>query len=223
MKSKESEKLLGVQVSSNLDWSTHVEKLCNTLRQRIGILKRIKHKVPVSKLKILAEAIFTSKIRYAIAVYLNPRMGEEESMNENLRRLQVLQNDMLRVIIGKKRSAHVNMSKLRKEMKVFSINQLNCYHTLVEAHNIVKFKSVEDLYTKLVPDQTEMIEDNRQTRSMTRGDLKVPIKPKEKCVGFSWTAPKLYNKLPLDIRNSESPNSFKHQVKRWIWDGNVPE
>ena len=71
-------------MSSNLDWSTHVEKLCNTLRQRIGILKRITHIVPVSKLEIVAEAIFTSKIRYAIAVYLNPRMGEEESMNENL-------------------------------------------------------------------------------------------------------------------------------------------
>ena len=144
-------------------------------------------------------------------------------MNENLRRLEVHQNDMLRVINGKKRSACVNMSKLRRELKVFSINQLNCYHVLIEAYDIVKFKSVEELYNKLVPDQTEMDEDNRQTRSMTRGDLKVPLKPKEKCVGFSWTCPKLWNKLAPEIRHSDSPNSFKDQIKKWIWDGNVPE
>ena len=117
----------------------------------------------------------------------------------------------------------MNMSKLRRDLKVFSINQLNCYHVLVEAYNIVQFKSVEELYNKLVPDQSEMVEDNRQTRSMTRGDLKVPAKPKEKCIGFSWTSPKLWNKLPLQIRHTDSLNGFKDQVKKWIWDGNVPE
>ena len=45
VKSKESEKLLGVQVSANLDWNTHVNKLCTTLKQRLGLMRRIKHKI----------------------------------------------------------------------------------------------------------------------------------------------------------------------------------
>ena len=220
IKSKETEKLLGVHVSSNLDWNTHVEKLCRTLKQRLGLLRRIKQKIPANKLRIVAEAIVTSKIRYAIAVYINPRLSEEDCMNANLQRLQVIQNDMLRVIHGKKRSAHVNMTRLRKELNVFSINQLTCYHMLVETFNIVKFKSVEHLHSKMVTGESDW--NDRQTRSMTRGDLKVPKRPKESCVGFSWTAPKLWNKLPTQITQIDSPQSFKVQVKRWIWDGNVP-
>ena len=34
------------------------------LRKRIGILKRIKQKVPADKLSIIADAIFNSVIRY---------------------------------------------------------------------------------------------------------------------------------------------------------------
>ena len=45
LKSKEAEKLLGVTISSNLDWKTHVDSLCKTLKQRIGLLRRIKYKV----------------------------------------------------------------------------------------------------------------------------------------------------------------------------------
>ena len=126
---------------------------------------------------------------------------------------------MLRVIHGKKRSAHVNMSKLRSEMGVFSINQLACYHVLVEAFNIVNHKSVEELHSRMVPGENRI---DRTTRSITRGDLKVPKKPKEKCLGFSWTAPKLWNKLPLHIRQITNPKTFKPQLKQWIWDGNVP-
>ena len=220
MSNQKSEKLLGVQVSSNLDWNTHIKKLCGSLKQRLGLLRRIKHKIPANKLRIVAEAIFTSKIRYAIAVYLNPRLSGEESVSTNLQRLQVLQNDMLRVIHGKKRSDHLNMTKLRRDLKVFSVNQLTCYHVLVENFNIVKFKSVEHIHNKMVPSESD--NDDRQTRSMARGDLIVPKKPKDCCLGFSWSAPKLWNMLPTAIRDIKSPQSFKSQVKKWIWDGNVP-
>ena len=82
-------------------------------------------------------------------------------MSTNLQRLQVLQNDMLRVIHGKKRSDHLNMTKLRRDLKVFSVNQLTCYHVLVENFNIVKFKSVEHLHNKMVPSESD--NDDRQT------------------------------------------------------------
>ena len=95
LKSKEAEKLLGVTISSNLDWKTHVDSLCKTLKQRIGLLRRIKYKVNKDKLHIIAEAIFTSKIRYG-TVYSSPRLEEDEAENSDIQKIQVLQNDMLR-------------------------------------------------------------------------------------------------------------------------------
>ena len=78
LESKPSEKLLGMHVSFNLDWKVHFEKLYKILNQRIGLLRRIKHKVPRDKLPIFAEAIFTSKIRYGLAVYSTPRLNSQE-------------------------------------------------------------------------------------------------------------------------------------------------
>ena len=104
VESKDSEKLLGLQVSAKLDWKVHLDKLAITLRQRLGLLRRIKYKVPNDKLQIIAEAIFTSKIRYGLPVYYRPRITEEDPSCKRQDTMQVLQNDMLRLVAGYKRS-----------------------------------------------------------------------------------------------------------------------
>ena len=50
----------------------------------MGLLKRIKKRVPKDKLIIIAEAIFNCKIRYGIAVYLIPISEREEVKTEKL-------------------------------------------------------------------------------------------------------------------------------------------
>ena len=45
----ESEKLLGVTINSDLNWTSHVDKLSIALKQRLGLLRRIKHKINSNK------------------------------------------------------------------------------------------------------------------------------------------------------------------------------
>ena len=59
-----TEKLLGLHINADLKWNSHIDEISSVLRKRIGILKRIKQKVPVDKLSISADAIFNSVIRY---------------------------------------------------------------------------------------------------------------------------------------------------------------
>ena len=51
---------------------------------------------------MIAEAIFNSKIRYGISVYLNPVFDNEDlkakKLSKNATTLQTLQNTMLRLI-----------------------------------------------------------------------------------------------------------------------------
>ena len=70
---KKTEKLLGLNISSNLDWDTHVDMLCISLKQRMGLIARAKDKVTKHKLRIISEAIFMSKVRYGLAVYTKPK------------------------------------------------------------------------------------------------------------------------------------------------------
>ena len=66
-----SEKLLGLHINSNFEWSSHVEKIKIELKKRTGLLRRIKNRVPKDKLILIAEAIFDSKVRFGVSVYLN--------------------------------------------------------------------------------------------------------------------------------------------------------
>ena len=129
---KETEKLLGLHINANLDWKQHVDKISAELMKRLGLLKRIKKRVPISSLLIIAEAIFNAKIRYGISVYLKPTFEKEdvktEKLTEEMRQLQTQQNHMLRMVFGHSINDHVNMKKLREKIKMFSVNQMAIYH-----------------------------------------------------------------------------------------------
>ena len=65
-------------VKSNFEWSTHVEKISIELKKRNGLLRRIKNRIPKYKLIMVADAIFKSRVRYGIAVYLKTVFDEED-------------------------------------------------------------------------------------------------------------------------------------------------
>ena len=52
-------------------------------------------------------------------------------------------------------------------------------------------------------------------------NLKVPEKPKLKCMGFTYNGAKLFNMLPPQTREIKDPNTFKTVMKNWIWE-NIP-
>ena len=58
-------------------------------------------------------------------------------------------------------------------------------------------------------------------RSITKKDLKVPEKPQLKCLGFTYNGAKLFNMLPIEMKQMEDPNTFKTMTKNWIWE-NIP-
>ena len=95
-----------MKIQGDLNWDCHIEELKKKLKQRIGLLKRLRHVIPKNVLRLAAEAIFTSKLRYGIASYLCPKLKDEPGSNATLKELTVIQNDMLRAITGKKLSDH---------------------------------------------------------------------------------------------------------------------
>ena len=152
LESASSEKLLGLRINSDLNWSTHVDKLCTTLKQRLGLLRRIKHKINSHKLKIVAEAIFSSKMRYGMSVFTIPKFefnNFEQTMDPNISKLQVIQNDMVRLLIGKNRKSQTNMEKARHKLKIMSVNQLSCYHVAIEMYNVINNMSSETLHKEM--------------------------------------------------------------------------
>lgn len=73
LKSKKSDKLLGLHINSNFEWNTHVDKLLITLKQRLGMLKRISTKIPrpcVSRYLLNLYSIAKSGMELQCMVYI---------------------------------------------------------------------------------------------------------------------------------------------------------
>ena len=132
-----SEKLLGLHISRDFNWKIHVDKTVAELNKRLGLMRRMRNRLPRRKLLMVAESFFNSVIRYGIAVYLKPIYEEEDvkirKLSTEARKLQVIQNTMLRMIYGYKMEDMVNMENMREEIGMFSVNQMNCYHVLLKA------------------------------------------------------------------------------------------
>ena len=64
------------------------------------------------------------------------------NLSTEARKLQTIQNTMLRMIFGFRMQDMVNMEKLRAEIGMFSVNQMNCYHVLIEAFNVMVHQKV---------------------------------------------------------------------------------
>ena len=112
----------------------------------------MRNRVPAEKLLMISEAIFNSKIRYGCSVYLQPIFEKEDikarkTIPETYR-LQVIQNNMLRMIFNYKAGDQTNMTRLGNSIKMFSVNQLVCYHVLLEAFNIINNGSSQVIQEK---------------------------------------------------------------------------
>ena len=186
------------------------------MKQRLGLLRRIKYKVDRQKLPIIAEAIFTSKIRYGLAVFGSTRLHEDDPVDPGMERLQIAQNDMMRVIRGYTRSDKINMRKLREEEGKMSVNQMSFYHSVLEMYSIVWKNSSQQLKRKIL--QTT----GKSLRSESRGDLIIPEKPSRGCASFSYRGPVVWNHTPKHIRENTDEKAFKEDIKKWILT-NIPQ
>ena len=77
------------------------------------------------------------------------------------------------------------------------------------------------LSSKQIKLKWTIIEKKYALRSITNKDLKVPEKPKLKCMGFTYNGAKLFNMLPPQMRETKDSNTFKTLIKKWIWE-NIP-
>ena len=182
--------LLGMKIQGDLNWDCHIEELKRKLRQRIGLLKRLRHVIPKNALKLAAEAIFTSKLRYGIASYLCPKLRDESGSNVILKELTVIQNDMLRAITGKKLSDHKTKESLRKETKTMSVNQICVYHIMLETYGILKLDSSPTLKRILLEKKGNP---NARLRSATNDEmLQIPVNENRKNA-FNYYAASAWN------------------------------
>ena len=124
---------------------------------------------------------------------------------------------MIRTVLGINQNSHTNMQRLRENMKMMSINQMNVYHILLEAYNIICNSSSEQTKKKWLNKN----DCKHFLRSESKNDQRIPEKPSIKCIGFTYHGAKIFNMLPCSIKEIKNPKTFKTMTKEWVWK-NIP-
>jgi len=135
-------------------------------------------------------------------------MSASSPESGQMRQLEVLINDTMRVIEGKKRRDGVSIAALREATKIPSINQMTIQAILMEAWKIQRLESspIADLMS---PVENRDIE----TRSISEGHVRVPYGGKISRSSFSHQAALLWNGAPQFIRECEDKNTAKNKIK----------
>ncbi len=198
--------ILGVKMNQDLSWKNHLDVIKSSLDQRIGLIRRLSYNMPRSVLKMLADALCFSKVRYCIAAFGQPRINKEESKVCAMEEIQVKLNTVMRIITGQRREDKVPISELLQRTKLPSINEMVVGAILKEMWMFLFYRGETYIKDALLykSNQSQIT-----TRSKTDGDLEVgfPVN------SFIYHGPKLWNIFPEEGKKKMSKYKFKKLVK----------
>ena len=194
------EALLGCHIDADLKWHSQVSTLKTKLSKRLSGLLYLRHICSFQVRKTVAEGFFNSVLLYCL-----PLFGGLE--NYQIKDIQILQNKAARLVLG----VHIRSNRLElfKELGWMSMNQLICYHTLINIFKIRLNKDPEYLAQFLC-------QDSRNGRiQVPRHNLALTSK------SFCYRGADSWNRLPQRLRRSNKLGWFKIEVRKWIAE-NVP-
>ena len=119
-------KFLGVTLDEDLSFNQHINEICNKLRNLFHIFYNIRSFLSKENIRTLYFALIYSRIKYGIAVY-----GQAKA--SNMKRIQTLQNKLLKVLAGKK--YRYSTDKLHDEFYILKVNDITNQEVLTFVFN----------------------------------------------------------------------------------------
>ena len=211
----QSVKNLGVVFDSNFTFSDHSSQVIKFTRVHARDLSRIRPLLDLKTSVLLANALVSSRLDYCNSLFLSVTEFE-------LRRLQLVQNSLCRVIIRSSKFSHITpqLKKLhwlpvRVQFKIGLItykilNQGQPVYLRELIHPYTSFRNTRRSTPKLKFLHTPTF-DRRVYKSI-----------KHFSNSFSHYAPVLWNSFPFQIRNSPSVASSRKHLKTHLFNSSFP-
>lgn len=200
-------KNLGSWFDSNLSMTDHINKACNAAFYHLHNLRRIKKYLSRDSLITLVHAFITSRLDYCNGLLFGlPKV--------QIAKLQRVQNAAARLILGIRKFSHITPAlyelhwlpvSLRIDYKILLLT-FKCIYGLAPTYlsDLISIKS-NSLYN---------------LRSTGKPLLDHPKGKMLSTLGarsFSAAAPKLWNGLPVELRQATSLDSFKSKLKTYLF------
>ena len=196
------QKLMGIYIDENLNWSAHIDYLCSNISSKISLLRQLSQYVPQHVQKLFYQSYIMPLIDYGSVVW-------GSTSTYNLDRILKLQKRAARIIL--KADFLTRSEGMFAELGWQPIEKRIMYNKAVLIYKALNNLTPEYLSKLLTPvSQTHGL----NLRSSKKGNLHVPRSGTALySEAFSCSAPKLWNNLPQSVKDCDTLNSFKRSLK----------
>ena len=203
------EKLVGVQVTSDLSWKLNLQEKEKELRGRIGILRRLSWHLPRQTMVKCINPIFTSKLTYGLELMADPEKhyNKDKAKCTIIARLQRLLNEAVRAALRLHKGEHITESELMRRGQQLSVARLAERALASQAWNALASQERQDN-----SDIAKRIERGQVTR-VTRQRHEERFPPQSVSDSLVSRVCKMWNILPEDIRQERLKSSAKAKIK----------
>ena len=201
----ESARNIGMVMDERLTMKEHIHSVCKAAYAQLRNIALIRRHITQNAAATLIQSLVISRLDNMNSLLYGLPDSE-------LNKLQRIQNHAAKVVLMKKKSDHV--TPLLMSLHWLRIPFRIEYKLLLLTYKCLNGKAPEYLASLLGPYKPQ-----RQLRSCDQ-DLLAEKRARLKTYGmraFSVAAPKLWNKLPLDVRNSGSVGTFKSKLKTHLF------
>lgn len=194
----------GVKIDQHLNWGLHIEDISRKIAKSIGILYKCRHYLPTNVMTNLYYSFIYPYISYCTLTW-------GSNYQTKLKPIHILQKRAIRAILFA--DNRTPSKPLFSRLQVLTI------------HEITRMQQGEFMYRRLnnlLPDNIfddyiKPISHRYNTRSKANKELYIRrTNTNYGKFDIKYSAAKLWNDIPLGIRNSSSLAIFKKQFKKYI-------
>lgn len=206
VKRTSSTKYLGITIDENLNWSEHINNLCNKLLKYVGIFYKIRHYLKIPELVRMYNSLIYPHILYGIETYAN-------TFPSYLSKLNVINNKLLRVIQSK--NIRTPIAYLYREVNILPINKLHIFNILLLLH---KFKYNKESLPVVFNNYFLSTRDihSYNSRSININYFIKSVSNEREKRNIKFKAPQLWNSLSTDLKTIQSHTTFKKTLKKFL-------
>ena len=194
---------LGVTLTCNLSWSSHIWKIYQKASQKINMIKGLKFKLRRSTLESLYKSFVRSTLEYADVVW----DGCSDSDSDLLESLQF---EAARIITSAMKGTH--RENLLCETAWVTLKNRRKDHKLIMMYKLLN--NLTPIYlSELCP-----ISNNSRTNYNLRNNYNLSVPPsrtERHKKSFLPSAIRLWNLLPVEVRNCQNLAVFKKRLIKW--------
>ena len=193
---KNETKFLGVIIDDKLSWKPHTNLVAGKLSRAVGILNKIKTKLPISAMRTLYFAIAFCHIRFGIIFW-------GSVSKDQFKKIFVLQKSIVRLI--NKATHNAPSDPLFKKTNLLKLNDIKTHEMCKFIHSDIKFGNYFNFHGRSVVH-------SHNTRNLPQLSL-----PQPRCNilknSLFFCGVQAYNNLPDNLKILQTKTGFKNAAK----------